>query len=61
MTDYQNLEQRLSDALHLQRRPVAILFRETPPAGVAQFTGVEPSGCSFWRLAAEGGLLHDPR
>ena len=29
-------------------------FRETPPAGVPQFTGVEPSGCSFWRLAAGG-------
>ena len=58
MTDYQNLEQRLADALHLQRRPVAILFRETPPAGVAQFTGVAPSGCSFWRLAAEGRTFY---
>ena len=34
MMDYRNLEQRLSDALHLQRRPVAMTFRETPPAGV---------------------------
>jgi uncharacterized protein (DUF169 family) len=56
--DYRKLEQRLSDALHLQRRPVAITFRETPPAGVPQFTGVEPSGCSFWRLAAEGRTFY---
>ena len=58
MTDYHNLEQRLSDALHLQRRPVAVTFRETPPAGVSQFTGVEPSGCSFWRIAAEGRTFY---
>jgi uncharacterized protein (DUF169 family) len=58
MLDYRNLEQRLSDALHLQRRPVAMTFRETPPAGVPQFTGVEPSGCSFWRLAAGGRTFY---
>jgi len=58
MMDYRNLEQRLSDALHLQRRPVAMTFRETPPAGVPQFTGVEPSGCSFWRLAAGGRTFY---
>jgi uncharacterized protein (DUF169 family) len=56
--DYRNLEQRLSDGLHLQRRPVAMTFRETPPAGVTQFTGVEPSGCSFWRLAAGGRTFY---
>jgi uncharacterized protein (DUF169 family) len=33
-------------------------FRETPPAGVPQFTGVEPSGCSFWRLAAGGRTFY---
>jgi uncharacterized protein (DUF169 family) len=56
--DYRNLEQRMSEGLHLQRRPVAIAFRETPPAGVTQFTGVEPSGCSFWRLAAGGKAFY---
>jgi uncharacterized protein (DUF169 family) len=33
-------------------------FRETPPAGVPQFTGVEPSGCSFWWLAARGRTFY---
>ncbi|MGO8717752.1 MAG: DUF169 domain-containing protein [Acidobacteriaceae bacterium] len=56
--DYRNLEQRLSDGLQLQRRPVAMSFRETPPAGVPQFTGVEPAGCSFWRLAAGGRTFY---
>lgn len=56
--DYRNLERRLSDALHLQRRPVAMIFRETPLVGVPQFSGVEPSGCSFWRLAAGGRTFY---
>ena len=55
MMDYRNLEQCLSDALHLLRRPVAMTFRETPPAGVLQFTGVEPSGCS-----SRTGILSAP-
>jgi uncharacterized protein (DUF169 family) len=58
MTDYHMLEQRLSDALHLQRRPVAIAFRETAPAKVPQFIGTVPSGCSFWRLAAGGKTFY---
>ena len=51
MTDYRTVERQLSGALRLQRRPVAVAFRSTPPPGVARFSGVEPSGCSFWRLA----------
>jgi hypothetical protein len=58
MTDYRTLEQRLSETLRLQRRPVAITFRETPPAGVSLFAGVEPSGCSFWRIAAGGRTFY---
>ena len=51
MTDYRTVERQLSEALGLQRRPVAVAFRSTPPPGVPRFSGVEPSGCSFWRLA----------
>ncbi len=54
MTDYAAIERRLRAQLGLTRRPVAIAFRDTPPAGVKQFTGSEPSGCSFWRIAMEG-------
>jgi uncharacterized protein (DUF169 family) len=51
MTDYRTVERQLSGALGLQRRPVAVAFRPTPPPGVPRFAGVQPSGCSFWRLA----------
>ena len=58
MSDYASIERQLSDALRLERRPVAVTFRESPPAGVAKFSGTEPSGCSFWRLAAEGRAFY---
>jgi len=50
--DYRAIERQLTEALGLRRRPVAVAFRSTPPAGIPKFTGTEPSGCSFWRLAA---------
>jgi uncharacterized protein (DUF169 family) len=58
MTDYRGLEQRLSEALRLERRPVAVTFQQNPPAGVSKFNGTAPSGCSFWRLAAEGQTFY---
>jgi uncharacterized protein (DUF169 family) len=54
MTSYEHIEYLLTDTLALRRRPVAIAFRETAPEGVPAFTGSLPSGCSFWKLAAEG-------
>ena len=58
MTDYAQIERRLTDILHLSRRPVAIAFRDTPPDGVMQLSGSQPSGCSFWRLAAGGQAFY---
>ena len=58
MVDYRNIEQSLSETLSLPRRPVAVTFRDTPPMEVPNFTGTEPSGCSFWRLAAEGRTFY---
>jgi uncharacterized protein (DUF169 family) len=57
-TNYSALEEQLTSALGIKRRPVAIAFRATAPAGVTQFTGTEPSGCSFWRLAARGQAFY---
>jgi len=54
MTNYRQLEQQLASDLGLTRRPIAIAIRETPPPGVAKFSGTAPSGCSFWRMASEG-------
>jgi len=58
MPDYRRLEQQFSETLGLERRPVAVKFQKTPPAGVPNFTGTEPSGCSFWRLAASGRTFY---
>jgi len=54
MSDWKRIERQLQDALALPRPPVAITFRARPPENVSKFTGSEPSGCSFWRLAAQG-------
>src|SRR5262249_20058380 len=58
MTDYRSIEQQLSQSLGLRRRPVAVKFQETPPAGRPKFNGTEPSGGSFWRLAAAGQAFY---
>src|SRR5206468_12002316 len=53
-TSWKELEQRISEAIKLPRRAVAVGFLDAPPAGLEEFKGTEPSGCSFWRLAAAG-------
>ena len=58
MIDYHNLEKHLLESLGLSRPPIAIAFRDDPPSSVAKFDGTEPSGCSFWRLAAEGKIFY---
>jgi uncharacterized protein (DUF169 family) len=58
MADYRSIEGQLSGALGLQRRPVAVTFLKAPPAGVEKFEGSMPSGCSFWRLAADGRTFY---
>jgi uncharacterized protein (DUF169 family) len=52
------LEQKLRAAVKLAKRPVAVAFLDAAPAGVEKFHGTEPSGCSFWRLAAEGRVFY---
>src|SRR5262245_7363383 len=61
MTAWSEVERTLMKGLQLARRPVAVAFRGSPPAGVDKFGGVEPSGCSFWRLAAAGRVFYTVR
>jgi uncharacterized protein (DUF169 family) len=35
-----------------------VAFRDAPPPGVTKFVGTQPSGCSFWRLAAAGQTFY---
>jgi len=58
MTAWSEIEQGITRALGLPRRPVAVTFSDAVPDGVAAFTGSEPSGCSFWRLAASGRVFY---
>ncbi|MGE3271951.1 MAG: DUF169 domain-containing protein [Chloroflexota bacterium] len=43
----------LVDELGLKRTPVAFAFLDEVPAGVQVTSAVEPSACTFWRLAEE--------
>jgi uncharacterized protein (DUF169 family) len=56
--DYRAVEQQIAKSLGLRKRPVAVTFLDAAPAGVEKFTGTEPSGCSFWRLAAAGRTFY---
>lgn len=58
MSDYAALEQRIMRSLSLRKRPVAVKFQDAVPPGIEKFTGAEPSGCSFWRLAAAGRTFY---
>jgi uncharacterized protein (DUF169 family) len=58
MAAWQPLEAQFSTALHLTLRPVSVTFLDTVPAGVPRIDGSQPSGCSFWRLAAGGKVFH---
>lgn len=58
MADYGALERSLTDALQLTRRPVAVAFLDQPPTGVQRLKGSQPSGCTFWSLAAGGQVFY---
>ncbi len=45
---------RLAALLHLESRPVAVAFSDAPPAGLSRIDTPAVSGCTYWKLAAEG-------
>ena len=58
MTNWKELEKQFAARLALGRRPVAVTFLDAEPGGVPKFSGTEPAGCSFWRLAAAGRTFY---
>ena len=58
MNQHGSVEPKFSKALGLKKRPVAVKFVDTPPEGVAKLEGAQPSGCSFWRIAASGKTFY---
>ena len=57
-TNLHALEEKFSEMVKLSKRPVSVAFLEAEPDGVKKFEGTEPSGCSFWRLAAAGNIFY---
>jgi len=58
MATWKELEKQLTSRLTMNRPPVAVTFLDAEPAGIARFSGTEPAGCSFWRLAAAGRTFY---
>lgn len=58
MGTWKEIEAKIAAALALSGRPVAVAFLDREPQAIAKFTGSEPSGCSFWRLAAGGRAFY---
>lgn len=57
-TNWKELDDHIRRVIKPGRRPVAVTFLDAPPSAVTKFEGTEPSGCSFWRLAAEGRTFY---
>src|SRR5271157_5124840 len=55
---WQELEREIAAVVKLGRRPVAVAYLDEEPTGIKKFEGSQPSGCSFWRLAAEGNTFY---
>lgn len=49
---------QLTELLDLRRQPIAIALRETAPDGVDRIDETAPSGCTYWKLAAEGRTFY---
>jgi uncharacterized protein (DUF169 family) len=45
---------QINELLGLRRRPVAVKFQKSAPEGVPRIDKVAASGCTYWKLAAEG-------
>ncbi len=56
--NWQEIERQIANVTKATRRPVAVTFLDEAPNDAKRFEGREPSGCSFWRLAAEGRTFY---
>jgi len=52
------IEQQIAAVTKPARHAVAVTFLHEIPTHVQKFDGTEPSGCSFWRLAAAGRTFY---
>lgn len=50
--------EQLIDLLKLRAAPVALTFRADPPPNVPRVAAAGPSGCTYWKYAAEGQTFY---
>lgn len=53
-----NTARRLHELLDLRTAPIAISFRPVAPAGLPKVAAAGPSGCTYWKRAAEGEAFY---
>ncbi|MDA1051325.1 MAG: DUF169 domain-containing protein [Planctomycetota bacterium] len=53
-----NTATAIEDLLGLQRRPVAVKFQDAAPEGISRIDQSAVSGCTYWKLAAEGRTFY---
>jgi uncharacterized protein (DUF169 family) len=56
--DYRVHAESLQGLLGLMSRPLALAFVVSPPAGVPRVDRPAASGCTYWKLAAEGRTFY---
>jgi uncharacterized protein (DUF169 family) len=56
--DRATVAKQFQDLLGLRSPPVALAFRAEPPAGVPRVEAAGPSGCTYWKYAAEGRTFY---
>ena len=49
---------KVIELLGLKRQPVAVKFQDKPPQGVPRVDQRAPSGCTYWKYAAEGRTFY---
>jgi uncharacterized protein (DUF169 family) len=49
---------QLHALLGLQWPPIAVAFQPSAPAEIQRVETAGPSGCTYWKLAAEGGIFY---
>ncbi|MCI0680484.1 MAG: DUF169 domain-containing protein, partial [Gemmataceae bacterium] len=49
---------RLAQLLKLRAQPVAVKFQDSPPRGIPHIDRAAPSGCTYWKYAAEGRTFY---
>lgn len=52
------MSEQMQQLLDLETAPVAVTFHHAKPEGVPHVENVEPSGCTYWRRAAEGRTFY---